>query len=47
MGKQYPYSTRWVKFFVIALHIYGDLVILLNFVITKTLNISNENQKLV
>ena len=47
MGQQYPYFTRWVKTFVLVPHIYGDKDILLLYVITKTLNMSNKEWNLV
>ena len=28
MGQQYPYSTKWVKHFVVIIHTYEDIVIL-------------------
>ena len=41
MGQLYPYSTKWVKCFLVILRIYGARAIFYYLVITKKLNISH------
>ena len=47
MGKQYPYSTIWEQNIVVVIHIFGARAIFYYFVITKALNLSHKEYKLM